>query len=337
MAGTVNLSTVALALVVFSASARADTPQTQAPVVLSKGLRGRIEDARLRPAKLVFTNAAVTVEVEGGTPERFEYAHLRIQRARRHVRLPLFDKTYWLMTLPLMPVYFATGPYFLAGSLGASHAVILPRWLSSGGTEHWLSLHSDQAHRCSYLVLPRKKRLRLAILEELASRGKKDLRVRPPDDVALRDRSPYPTEGDPAPDFTLRALDGSPRSLSELRGNVVLLNFWATWCGPCREELPQLERLQERFQEDGLVVLGVSDENADKARRYLDENGITYPTLHDPSSSVFRGYRVGAIPTSLIIGRDGRLRKRIEGYARGGTLLKSVKPHLSQPARGSDP
>lgn len=331
MAGTVNRSPVALALALasFCGVARADTPQVRDPVVLSKGLRGRIEDLRLRPAKLVFSDAAVTVEVEGGTAEPFGYADLRIQRARHHVRLPLFDKTYWLMTLPLIPAYFATGPYFLAGSLGASHALILPRWLSSGGTEHWLSLHSDQAHRCTHLVLPRKGRLRHAILKEFAVRGKKELRVRLPASFELRDRLPYPAEGDLAPDFTLPALDGSPWRLSELRGKVVIVNFWATWCGPCRKELPQLERLHRRFSTDGLAMLGLSDEKADEARRYLEENGITYPTLHDHGALVFRRYHVSAIPTSLIIGRDGRLEKRLEGYRGEGALAKAGKSYLA--------
>ena len=189
MARSLKISPIAfaLALAFLPGSARADSSQAQDRVVLSKGVRGRIQGPGLRPAKLVFTDSAVTVEVDGETSERFEYTDLQVHRARVRIRLPLFDKTYWLMTLPQVPMYFLTGPYFLAGSLGASHALILPRWLKSRGTEQWLSLHSNQAHRCSHIVLPRKKRFRMAILEELASRGKRELRVRPPDHVSLRD------------------------------------------------------------------------------------------------------------------------------------------------------
>ena len=331
MASTASLPFLALLLAwaFLGVATGADRPQARDSVVFSKGLRGRIENARLRPAKLRFTDATVTVDVEGALSERFEYADLRIQRTRHHVRLPLFDKIYWLTTLPLIPVYFATGPYFLAGSLGASHALILPRWLSSGGTEHWLSLHSDQAHRCSHLVLPRNKRRRLAILEELAIRSPKELLVRSADDVGFRDRPSYPAKGDTAPDFTLTALDGSPWSLSGRRGKVVLLNFWATWCEPCRKELPQLERLHQRFSTNGLAVVGLSDENVDEVRQFLSENGITYPTLHDHASLALSRYRVSVIPTSLIISRDGRLLKRLEGYMGEAALMREVKPYLA--------
>ena len=180
MAGIINLSSVALALALafLSVDARADLPRPPDPIVLSKGLRGRIGNAKLRPAKLVFTDTAVTVELDGYTSERFEYADLRIRRGQHPIRLPFLDKWFWLTTLPQVPLYFLTGPYYLAGSLGTANVIALARWISGRGTQYWLSLHSDNEQRRAYLVLPRKKKLRLAIFMELARRDKRGLRRR---------------------------------------------------------------------------------------------------------------------------------------------------------------
>ncbi len=92
----------------------------------------------------------------------------------------------------------------------------------------------------------------------------------------------------------------------------------ASWCEPCRRELPQLQRLHEQHSADGLVLLGVSHDDPVRARRYLDELGIGYPSLPDVDGNVIQSYRTHAMPTSLIIGRDGQLLKRMDGYTPAG-------------------
>ena len=337
MDGTHRIVAIGLALgLVFPlVSAGASPPKVTGPAVYEKGLRARIEGPKLRPARLVFTDTHVTVDVPGHDSETFGYETIRFQRTRTPARWSLFDKTYWLTTLPGVPLFYALGPYSLAGFLGATHALDLTRWLKNRGGRHRLGLHSDDSHRCSQLALPRDAKRRRAILDEFARRFAGDLWARPPDSVSLREREPYPARGRPVPDFVLVALDGAPWSLSQLRGSVVLLNFWASWCEPCQRELPQLQRLHERHSADGLVVLGVSDEDLGRARQYLDELGIGYPSLRDVDGSVMQGYRINAIPTSLIIGRDGQLVKRMEGYTPAGAFEKALKPLLSDTVRVS--
>ena len=327
---------LALTLVLASFDARAGEPDSQDPVVFSKGLRARIADGKLRSAKLVFTESAVTVQLNSGISEPFKLGQLRVRRGQHRMNLPLIDRWYWLSLSPSLAISIATGglsdgAQFLLGSLVGSHAYYFLKRVTNRHEKRWLSLHSDAEHRCAFLVLPRKEPLRLEILEEFANRSKKEFRVRSPNDPALRDWPPYPAEGEPAPDFALSGLDGTHWRLSELRGKTVLLNFWATWCGPCRKELPHLEKLHQRFSGDGLVVLGVSDEKADESRAFLEEHGITFPTLNDDAAEVFRRYRVTAIPTTLVIGPDGRLRERIEGYTRASAFVKAVKPYLAKP------
>lgn len=126
-------------------------------------------------------------------------------------------------------------------------------------------------------------------------------------DVARTDVVP-PAE---APDFALKALDGRNYRLSEYRGEVVALVFWASWCGGCRRELERLERLQGTYGEAGLKVLGVIlDEAPDDARGVADGIGAGFPQLHDAAKSVSRVYRPASLPATLLIGRDGGVRYR---------------------------
>ena len=147
---------------------------------------------------------------------------------------------------------------------------------------------------------------------------------------SLRKRGPHLARGSRVPDFVLASLVGKPWSLSKLRGNVVLLNFWASWCEPCRQELPHLQQLHERHSDDGLVVLGVTDEDPETAQRYLREHDIDYPSLHDGDGSAMQSYQINAIPTSLIIGRDGELLERVEGYTPASTFSKALKTLLTR-------
>src|SRR5271165_882238 len=108
-------------------------------------------------------------------------------------------------------------------------------------------------------------------------------------------------------DFTLTDLQGKTWTLSELRGKVVLVNFWATWCPPCRKEMPDLEALYNRFKDQGLVILAISDEEAGKVQPFITERKITYPVILDPGRKVNELFQVEGIPKSFVYNRDGKL------------------------------
>jgi len=109
------------------------------------------------------------------------------------------------------------------------------------------------------------------------------------------------------PEFTLTDLSGKTWAFSELRGKVVLVNFWATWCPPCRKEMPDLETLYERFGSKGLVVLGISDEEAAKVEPFIRERKISFPVLLDPGRKVNDLFVVEGIPKSFVYDREGKL------------------------------
>jgi len=109
------------------------------------------------------------------------------------------------------------------------------------------------------------------------------------------------------PEFALRDLAGKEWKFSDLRGKVVVVNFWATWCPPCRKEMPDLETLYQRFQSKGLVVLAISDEEAAKVEPFIKERGVTFPVLLDPGRKVNREFIVEGIPHSFVYGREGKL------------------------------
>jgi peroxiredoxin len=108
-------------------------------------------------------------------------------------------------------------------------------------------------------------------------------------------------------DFSLKDLSGKTWTFSDLRGKVVLVNFWATWCPPCRKEMPDLETLYERFAPKGFVVLGISDEEAAKVEPFIGERKVTFPVLLDPGRKVNDLFMVEGIPKSFVYGRDGKL------------------------------
>jgi peroxiredoxin len=109
------------------------------------------------------------------------------------------------------------------------------------------------------------------------------------------------------PEFTLKDLSGKTWTFAELRGKVVLVNFWATWCPPCRKEMPDLETLYGRFGSKGLVVLGISDEEAAKVGPFIRERKISFPVLLDPGRKVNDEFVVQGIPESFVFDREGKL------------------------------
>lgn len=122
----------------------------------------------------------------------------------------------------------------------------------------------------------------------------------------------------PAPDFTLKSRTGENIKLSELRGQIVMVNFWASWCGPCRIEMPLLEDLYQEYQDYGFELLGINvDENTADAERLLARIPVTFPILLDPQSSVSKAWQVDAMPTTVLIDRDGMVRYLHRGYRSG--------------------
>ena len=130
--------------------------------------------------------------------------------------------------------------------------------------------------------------------------------------------------GQPAGDFVLNDLSRRSFRLAVLRGKVVMLNFWASWCGPCRQEMPQLEKLHREFSRRGLVLLGINGESGRDARNFVRRNGYTFPTLVDSGNKVGSQFRVTAIPTSVVIDREGRIASYLVGLHSEKTLRDAL-------------
>jgi len=124
--------------------------------------------------------------------------------------------------------------------------------------------------------------------------------------------------GDRAPDFTLKSMSGTNLKLSEQAGNVVLLNFWASWCGPCRKEMPLLNDLHNKYQALGFTVLGVNvEEDSSQAKSFIAAQPVDFPILLDSSNQVSKLYDVVAMPTTVVIDRNGNMRYLHKGYKSG--------------------
>jgi peroxiredoxin len=124
--------------------------------------------------------------------------------------------------------------------------------------------------------------------------------------------------GQSAPDFALKSSSGENLRLSEYRGDVVMVNFWATWCGPCRQEMPLLDQLYTRYQRVGFSLLGVNiDDDSSKAMNMVSELGVSFPVLFDARKDVSRLYEVEAMPVTVLIDREGMVRYVHHGYEPG--------------------
>ncbi len=121
-----------------------------------------------------------------------------------------------------------------------------------------------------------------------------------------------------APDFTLRTVDGPNVRLQEQRGQVVLVNFWATWCGPCRQEMPQLNKLYDKYHAAGFNLLGINiDDDSRRAGDVAHKLGLRFPVLLDSEKTVSRLYDLSTMPTTVLIDRNGSVRHVHNGYLAG--------------------
>jgi peroxiredoxin len=124
--------------------------------------------------------------------------------------------------------------------------------------------------------------------------------------------------GQQAPDFALKSASGENMRLSEYRGNVVMINFWATWCGPCRQEMPLLNELYSRYERVGFSLLGVNiDDDSKRALQMAEELGVSFPVLFDERKEVSKLYQVEAMPVTVLVDREGRVRHVHLGYKPG--------------------
>ena len=146
--------------------------------------------------------------------------------------------------------------------------------------------------------------------------------------------SPSPREGFLAPDFTLDTLDGKRVALSELRGKVVVINFWATWCLPCREETPALEKSYAQYKDSGVVILGVNLTDQDSIREvesFVQEFRLTYPILLDRDGTVSNTlYQIRGLPTTFFVNREGIIRTAVVGGPMSETFIRSKIEALLQ-------
>jgi cytochrome c biogenesis protein CcmG/thiol:disulfide interchange protein DsbE len=126
----------------------------------------------------------------------------------------------------------------------------------------------------------------------------------------VRQQQGQPTGG-PAPDFTLTTFDGAEFHLADQRGKVVVINFWASWCGPCRSEAPILEALWQQYKDQGVVFLGITfADEPDDSLAFIDEFDVTYPNAEDGRSDVSKAlYRIQGVPETFVIDKQGNIRR----------------------------
>ncbi len=145
-------------------------------------------------------------------------------------------------------------------------------------------------------------------------------------------------KGAPAPDFTLPTIDGKPVKLSDLRGKAVLLNFWATWCGPCKVEIPWFTELQQQYASQGLVIVGVSmdDDPKKDVPKFAQEMKIDYPILvgNESVADLYGG--VEGLPVTFYIGRDGKILKKVVGLVSHSEIEDGIKEALAKPSNSSE-
>lgn len=137
---------------------------------------------------------------------------------------------------------------------------------------------------------------------------------------------------EPLFDASFKTLDWEPQALEKWRGKYVVAYFWATWCVPCRNEVPHLIQLHERYQDDDLVVIGIAIDNADKVAAFAEEFGITYPILVGGNDALNLskklGNNIGGMPFTIIVNPDGKALATLLGTTPDGKLEELLEPHL---------
>lgn len=134
---------------------------------------------------------------------------------------------------------------------------------------------------------------------------------------AVRTKSAPPLESGVAPDFALTTFDGQQITLSELRGKPVVINFWASWCIPCRTEAPLLERVWQEYRDRGVIVLGIDYvDTEDAAKKFIQEYGMTYPNGPDLGTRISQTYRITGVPETYFITREGKMLSGIDSNGR---------------------
>jgi peroxiredoxin len=124
--------------------------------------------------------------------------------------------------------------------------------------------------------------------------------------------------GSPAPAFTLASSSGGQVSLAQYKGQVVMINFWASWCGPCRQEMPLLESIYKKYNRMGFTLIGVNVEpDSQAANEWLKQTPVSFPILYDKDSQVSKLYDVAGMPSTVLIDRSGKLRMLHRGYKPG--------------------
>ena len=152
-----------------------------------------------------------------------------------------------------------------------------------------------------------------------------------PPEAGTRESTAAPREGFAAPDFRLTLLGGGEVALSELRGQVVIVNLWASWCPPCRAEMPALQEVYEAYRDRGLEILAVNTTYQDSqaaAARFVEEYGLTFPVPLDQTGDVSRSFLLRALPTSFFIDRDGVIRSVVIGGPMSKTTIQTTVERL---------
>lgn len=146
-----------------------------------------------------------------------------------------------------------------------------------------------------------------------------------------------PKTSKPAPDFVLKDIHGKPVSLAQFKGKPVLINFWATWCGPCKQELPSLQRLHDVSKNNGniqIIAISIDRSNIEKIHQYARSLSLSFPILLDPDRIARKSYFVRGLPTSYLIDADGKLKGFISGARRWDSpYAKQVFQELAHPGQ----
>jgi len=146
-----------------------------------------------------------------------------------------------------------------------------------------------------------------------------------------------PRVGFRAPDFSLPLADGSANvTLSELRGQPVLINFWATWCSPCRAEMPAIQKMYDEYQGRGFIVLGINSASGDAREdilAFIQEYQLSFPILVDGNDQVFQQYQVRGLPTSIFVDADGKIQDIVVGGPMSEALLRAEAERLLNEAQ----